>query len=73
MLYIYLSILINISPLTYELEQDNKISFLDVLITRENDGKMETCVNRKPTQTDVYLNWNAHAPNIWKRLLSVVW
>ena len=51
---------------TYELEQDNSISFLDVLITRENDGNMETGVYRKPTHTDVYLNWNAHAPNIWK-------
>ena len=51
---------------TYELEQDNSISFLDVLITRENDGNMETGVYRKPTHTDVYLNWNAHAPNIKK-------
>ena len=51
---------------TYELEQNNNISFLDVLITRENDGNMETGVYRKPTHTDVYLNWNAHAPNIWK-------
>ena len=51
---------------TYELEQDNKISFLDVLIARENEEKMETCVYRKPTHTDVYLNWNAHAPNIRK-------
>ena len=52
--------------LTYELEQGSKISFLNVLITRENDGNMQTCVYRKPTHTDVYLNWNAHAPNIWK-------
>ena len=43
------------------IEQGSMISFLDVLITRENDGN-----NRKPTHTDVYLNWNAHAPNIWK-------
>ena len=47
---------------TYELEQDNKISFLDVLITQKNDGNMETGVYREPTHTDVYLNWNAHAP-----------
>ena len=37
-----------------------------LLITRENDGKMETGVYRKPTHIDEYLNWNAHAPNIWK-------
>ena len=41
---------------TYELEQDNSISFLDVLITRENYGNMETGVYRKPTHTDVYLS-----------------
>ena len=31
------------------------MSFLDVNITRENEGKMETGVDRKPTHTDVYL------------------
>ena len=41
---------------TYELEQGSMISFLDVLITRENDGNMQTCVYREPTHTDVYLN-----------------
>ena len=51
---------------TYEREQANQISFLDVLITRKKDGSMQTSVYRKPTHTDVYLNWNAHAPNIWK-------
>ena len=51
---------------TYELEQDNKISFLDVLITRYNNGEMETRVYRKPTHTDIYLNWYACAPTNWK-------
>ena len=51
---------------TYEREQANQISFLDVLITRKKDGSIQTSVYRKPTHTDVYLNWNAHAPNIWK-------
>ena len=50
---------------TYELEQANQISFLDVL-TRKEDGSVQTSVYRKPNHTDVYLNWNAHAPNIWK-------
>ena len=26
-----------------------------------------TTVYRKPTNTDVYLNWNTHAPTTWKR------
>ena len=51
---------------TYEHEQNNTISFLDVLITRLDNGTMETSVFRKPTHTDVYLNWNADAPKNWK-------
>ena len=51
---------------TYEKEVDNRISFLDVLIKRKDVGTMETNVYRKPTHTDVYLNWNANAPNTWK-------
>ena len=50
---------------TYEAEEGNKISFLDVLITRNQD-KLETSVYRKPSCTGVYINWNSHAPNTWK-------
>ena len=51
---------------TYELEKDKKISFLDVLITQTEDEGIVTSVYRKPTNTDLYINWNAHAPAIWK-------
>ena len=51
---------------THELEKDGEISFLDVLIKRNEDGGIETSVYRKPTNTDIYINWNAHAPAIWK-------
>ena len=48
----------NISFIT-ELEQDNKISFLDTLTTRQgNDLKID--VFRKPTHTDRYLDFNSH-------------
>ena len=44
---------------TIELEQDNKIFFLDTLITRlGNDLKVD--VFRKPTHTDRYLDFNSH-------------
>ena len=49
---------------TYELEEANKILFLDVLVIRKDNGNMETSVYRKATLTDVYLNCNAHAPNV---------
>ena len=51
---------------TYELEINNKISFLDVLLIRKNDT-LETTVYRKSTNNGVYLHWNSYAPKNWKR------
>lgn len=51
---------------TYELETNNKISFLDVLLIRENNT-LETTIYRKGTNTGVYLHWNSFAPKTWKR------
>ena len=45
---------------TYELEQTNKLPFLDVLITKSTDGKLETKVYRK--SIDIYMKWISHAP-----------
>ena len=58
----FLSLVNDIDPnisFTVELEQDNKISFLDTLITRQgNIHKID--VFRKPTHTDRYLDFNSH-------------
>ena len=37
-----------------------------MLIKRVNNSKLETSAYRKPTSTDIYINWNAHAPTEWK-------
>ena len=47
---------------THEIEENQKITFLDVLITRTRDDKLEKTVFRKETNTDLYINWNSHAP-----------
>ena len=39
---------------------------MDVLIKRVNNNKLETGVYQKPTSSDIYINWNAHAPTEWK-------
>lgn len=44
---------------TMEKEEDNKISFLDVAITRKN-GNFTTEVYRKPTHTDLYTRYTSH-------------
>ena len=51
---------------TYELEKLNKIYFLDVLISRMEDHRLTTTVYRKPTNTNLYINWYSHSPTNWK-------
>ena len=51
---------------TYEVEEENKLSFLDVLLIR-NGNFIETKVYQKPTNNDIYSNWNSFSPNTWKR------
>ena len=50
---------------TFEEERNNMISFLDVLLIRRENG-IDLTVFRKETNTDVYINWDAFAPETWK-------
>ena len=52
---------------THEIEENQKITFLDVLTTRTKDNKLDTTVFRKEINTDLYINWNSHSPIQWKR------
>ena len=49
-----------------EKEKDNKLPFLDVLITRTEQG-FRSSVYRKPTFTGQYLNFNSHHPYTVKK------
>ena len=51
---------------TMEKEQDNKFPFLDVLVTRTEQG-YRSSVYRKPTFTGHYLNFNSHHPYTVKK------
>ena len=51
--------------LTYELEKNNKIPFLDVLLILNKDT-IETTVYRKPANSDIYLNWKSFSPSSGK-------
>ena len=51
---------------TYEVEENKKISFLDVLVTRKTDGSFDTEVYRKKTDTNIYIHWEAYATKSWK-------
>jgi hypothetical protein len=45
---------------TVEEEENGSISFLDVLLTRKDIGKLSKKVYRKPTHTDKYLNFQSY-------------
>ena len=51
---------------THELENEEKLPFLDVLVKRTGRDDIETSVYRKATNTDIYMNWKSHAPSTWK-------
>ena len=51
---------------TFEEEQDNKTSLIDISITRVGN-ELQTSLFRKKTFSGVYLNFNSHLPNMYKK------
>ena len=51
---------------TVEQEHDNQLAFLDVLLTKNDDGTLNTQVYRKGTHTDQVLNYNSNHPTAHK-------
>ena len=47
---------------THEVEQERKITFLDVQIERTGNNKLETSVYRKKTNNNIYMNWYSYSP-----------
>ena len=39
---------------------DGSTPFLDMMITPKEDGRLSTTVYRKPTHTDLHLQWDSH-------------
>ena len=50
----------NIKFTCEESRDDGSIPFLDILIIPGRKGKLDTTVYRKPTHTDLYLQWDSH-------------
>ena len=44
----------------YMLKEDGSIAFLDMLISPDENGRLNTTVYRKETHTDQYLHWDSH-------------
>ena len=45
---------------TEEAREDGSMPFLDMMVTPQEDGTLVTKVYRKPTHTDLYLQWDSH-------------
>ena len=43
-----------------EVKEDGSMPFLDILVTPAEDGSLKASVFRKPTHTDLYLQWDRH-------------
>ena len=50
----------NIKFTCEESREDVSIPFLDILIVPGKEGRLTTTVYRKPTHTDLYLQWDSH-------------
>ena len=50
----------NIKFTCEEVRDDGSMPFLDILVTPKEDGSLSTSVFRKPTHTDLYLQWDSH-------------
>ena len=51
---------------THEVEKDNQIAFLDALLVKRPDKRIETSVYRKSTNNSIYIHWEAYGPKQWK-------
>ena len=45
---------------TDDAKADVSIPFLDTVVMSQSDNSLLTSVNRKPTHTDLYLQWDSH-------------
>ena len=46
---------------TFEMEEENKLTFLDLMIIRSTNDTINTTVYRKPTNTYIYVNCHSHS------------
>ncbi|CAH8499563.1 unnamed protein product [Schistosoma haematobium] len=53
--------------MTHESESNGQLAFLDILLSRRDDGTIRRSVYRKPTWTGQYLNFHSFCPLQYKR------
>ena len=56
---------------TFEMDKENKLAFLDVMVSRNTNETINT-VYCKPTNKDIHINWHSHSSLLWKRATANV-
>ena len=51
----------------FEMEEENKLAFLDVMVITNTNDSINITVYQKPTNRDIYINWHSHSPLQWKK------
>lgn len=51
---------------TYEQEKNQRLSFLDVQLIRNDNNSVDTTVYRKPTDNNIYMRWDSFTPTTWR-------
>ena len=65
--WLILATVYNIQSLSVSEESDGQLPFLDILLSREEDGFISTSVHCKTTHTNQYLCFHSHHPTAHKR------
>ena len=58
--------------LTFEMEEENKLAFLDMMVIRNTNDAINTTVYQKPPNPDIYINWHSHSLLQWKKTTANV-
>ena len=69
----FLSHLNSVEPsiqFTFECEKDRHLPFLDLNVSKGEQGNLETSAYCKPTHTDKYLAFDSHQPIFHKKVCS---
>ena len=57
---------------TFEMKEENKLAFLDIMVISNTNGTINTTAYQKSTNIHIYINWHIHFPLRWKETAANV-
>ena len=59
-------------PFTFEIKEENKPALLEVMVVTNTNDTINATFYRKPTNTNIYINWHSHLSLQWKKTTAKV-